>query len=417
MTYICIEGGRKTEGEIELQGSKNAVLPMIAASLLIRGTTVIENCPDILDVREMLSELRQYGAVASLCGHTLTVDCTDAEPVCDPGRIAKTRGSVLFLGACLGRFHEAEIPYPGGCVIGARPIDLHLKMLRELGIKVLEKDASVFACGMPRGRRLTLKFPSVGATENVLLSAVCAEGTTVLCGAAQEPEVSELCWFLNKAGARITGIGTKELRIDGVKRLHETTHCLTGDRIVAGTLLCAAAATGGRITIFGTQNVCLNGFDLPLMKSGLFLQQKSDHICAAGIGKVLPVGVLVTAPYPAFPTDMQSIFMALLSCANGESRIYETLFESRFKVVPELCRMGAQIDVNGNCAVIRGTGRLKGSKVCAEELRGGAALLIAGFAAEGKTSVYGYDTIARGYENVCGMFGKLGMKLVRMEET
>lgn len=417
MTYIGIKGGKKICGDVILQGSKNAVLPMIAAGLLIRGTTVIKNCPDITDVWEMLEELKENGADYSFSGHTLILDCSEINGCgCRRETVSKTRGSVLYLGALLGRCGEAGIAYPGGCVIGKRPIDLHCEMLRKMGILITEKEDALYASGKPQGAMLSLSFPSVGATENVILAAVCANGTTVLRGAATEPEIEELCCFLNEAGAKISGIGTKELCIEGVGGLHDVCHTLTGDRIVAGTLLCAAAATGGRISIYGTKGVSLNGFMLPLMKTGLFIQQQENRINAAGIGKVLPVDVLVTSPYPGFPTDMQSIMMALLTLSGGENRIYETIFESRFKIVPELCRMGAQIEISGNCAVIHKTAKLHGAKVQAEELRGGAALLLAGLAAEGETVVSGYDYIARGYENICDVFRGLGAEIVQLEE-
>ena len=418
MTYIRIKGGKRICGEVTLQGSKNAVLPMIAASILIRGVTVIGNCPDITDVREMLMQLQQTGARYTFYDHVLVIDCSEVFLYDGEKKEAsKTRGSVLFLGAFLGRFSEARISYPGGCVIGSRPIDLHCELLRSLGVTISEQEDALYACGCPAGAELFLRSPSVGATENAILAAVCAKGRTVLHGAATEPEVSELCSFLVEAGAKISGIGTNILAIDGVESLHEVCHLLTGDRIVAGTFLCAAMVTGGQITIHGTKGVSLTGFDRTLRRVGLYCEQKENCILATGIGKLFPVDLLVTAPYPGFPTDMQSLLMAVLALADGESRLCETVFESRFKIVPELNRMGAAIEVRDRMAVIHGVPVLTGATVMAKELRGGAALLLAGLAATGETRVYGCENIARGYEAICERLCSLGAEIDQMEEA
>lgn len=418
MTCMGIKGGKKLCGEVFLQGSKNAALPLIAASLLIRQPVVLENCPDITDVREMVLTLQELGAVCSFSGSRLVLDCSEVTPDgAGAEQASKTRGSVLFLGAMLGRFSKARLSYPGGCVIGKRPIDLHCEMLRTMGVVIEEREDALYAFGKPEGAGLSLAFPSVGATENVILAAVCAKGRTVLSGAATEPEVEELCEFLNQAGAKIEGIGSGQLTIDGVGELHEVCHRLRGDRIVAGTLLSAALITGGAVTLTGTKGVCLEGIERPLCRAGLFVKQEEDRIEAVSCGRIFPVPVLATAPFPGFPTDMQSVLMTVLALADGESRIYEALFESRFKIVPELKKMGADIAVDGRLATIRGAKVLFGTDVYAKELRGGAALLLAALAAEGETRVYGCENIERGYERIEEVLLGMGAEIFRWEES
>lgn len=418
MAYAKIIGGNKIEGEAVLQGSKNAALPMIAASVLCRGGVRIENCPDISDVRELLSVLSRTGAVCKLENHVLTIDASEAVPFSiDREQAKKTRGGILFLGAFLGRFHEAWIAYPGGCVIGARPIDLHCAVLRKLHVELEETDEGVYGKGRPEGERIELPYPSVGATENAVLAAVCAKGRTELFGAATEPEISELCRFLNKAGAKIRGVGTNYLVIDGVAELHGVTYRLTGDRIAAGTYMTAAAMTGGEVVLRETEGLCMDGILPVLRMAGTTIRQEKSLLVATGNDRVLAVPYIRTAPFPAFPTDMQSQVLALVSRADGDSVICETVFESRFAVVPELRKMGAEVLCDGQYAVVHGVRQLYGATVRATDLRGGAALLLAGLAAEGETFVYGDEYIARGYEDICGLLKSLGADVVRVEEA
>lgn len=417
MSYVKVVGGNKIKGEIKLQGSKNAALPILAASVLCNGPVRIENCPDITDVRELLLALSHAGVTCHLEHGILDIDASLTTPVVfGPDIAKKTRGGVLFLGAFLGRFHEAGMAYPGGCVIGARPIDLHCKVLRALQVTVLEEEDGVFAKGKPVGDRITLSYPSVGATENAILAAVCAEGRTELTGAATEPEIAELCRFLNKAGARIWGIGTSYLVIDGVSSLQGVSYKLSGDRIVAGTYLAAAAITGGEIVLRETEGVCMKGIYESLRATGMQIYEEQHLIAARANDRMLAIAGLETAPFPAFPTDMQSQMAALLSVADGDSSICETVFESRFGIVPELQKLGADVTSVGRCIVIHGVKKLYGGCVTASDLRTGAALLLAGLVAEGETDVYGYEYIARGYENICGVFGALGMTAALFEE-
>lgn len=418
MSYISIEGGKKLEGELLLQGAKNATLPILAASILCRGKVVLRNCPDISDVKELLHALSFAGVTSTLCEGGLELDTSSAVPYFfGPELAGKTRGGVLLLGAFLGRFYEAGMAYPGGCVIGARPIDLHCKVFRQLRVALLEDADGVFLKGKPTGGHIVLSYPSVGATENAVLAAVCAKGKTVISGAAMEPEVAELCRFLNKAGAKIIGIGTPCIIIDGVSELCGTEYTVTGDRIVAGTYFAAAAITGGEVKLCGTRGVCMKGILDCFQSMGARIYRDWDGMILKAPMRLRSVARLVTAPYPAFPTDMQSQTLALLSVAKGESRVVETVFESRFGVISELQKMGADISRKDRCIFVRGTERLHGADVTASDLRSGAALVLAGLAAEGKTSVSGYEYIARGYEDICGALRRFGAELSLMNEN
>lgn len=417
MSYVKIEGGTKLEGELSLQGSKNGVLPILAACILCKGRVILKNCPDISDVRDILYTLSFAGVTSTFKEGCLDLDTTDAFPYrFGPELACKTRGGVLLLGACWGRFHEAGMAYPGGCVIGARPIDLHCRVFRQLGATLSEKPEGVFLCGCPEGGRVVLPYPSVGATENAVLAAVCAKGNTVIYGAAREPEVAELCRFLNRAGAKICGIGTSRIGIEGVRGLRGTEYTVSGDRIVAGTYLAAAAVTGGEVCLCGTRHVCMKGIAEYFGRMGNRIYREADRIVIKAPKRLKAVPGIVTAPYPAFPTDMQSLTVAMLATAEGDSCVEETVFESRFGVVPELQRMGADIQRNGQSVYIRGMERLQGTTVTAMDLRSGAALVLAGLAAEGETCVDGYEYIARGYEDICGTMRRLGAKTVLAEE-
>lgn len=418
MSYISIKGGIKPEGNILLQGSKNATLPILAAAVLCRGRVVLENCPDISDVRELLHALTFAGVKSNLRNRILEMDTTAAFPCFFGTAFAeKTRGGVLLLGAFLGRFGEAGMSYPGGCVIGARPIDLHCRVFRSFGVSLSENEEGVRVSGMPKGGRIELPYPSVGATENALLASVCAKGETFLHGAAREPEVVELCRFLISAGAKIYGQGTDCIRIEGVPCLHGTHYRVLGDRIVAGTYLATTAMTGGTVTLSGMSGVCMQGICGMLKATGAEVKRTSDTVCLKAPARLRGIPLIKTAPFPAFPTDMQSQTVALLSVAEGESRVYETVFESRFGMVPELRKMGADISCDGKSVNICGRKRLFGTAVNATDLRGGAALVMAGLAAEGNTTVYGYDYIARGYEDICGTLRSLGAEIVLCDEN
>ena len=414
MSYVTINGGTKLNGELFLQGSKNAVLPILAASVLCNGSVRLRNCPDISDVRELLYALSCAGVTSSLEEGVLELDTSGAVPYFfGPELAGKTRGGVLLIGAFLGRFSEAGMAYPGGCVIGARPIDLHCNVLRALKVVLTEDTEGVHVKGRPQGGRVFLSYPSVGATENAILAAVCGKGRTIISGAAREPEILELCRFLIRAGAKIYGEGTSRIVIDGVARLHGTEYTVTGDRIVAGTYLAAAAMSGGELLLRGTKGVCLKGISECFRAAGMKVRREDDLIFLRAPEKLFAIKEVKTAPYPAFPTDMQSPFAALLSVAEGESVIVETVFESRFGIVPELRKMGADISRDGRRMLIHGVKCLQGAEVTATDLRSGAALVLAGTAAEGETRVSGYEYIARGYEDICGALGRLGAKIER----
>ena len=426
MDYLEIEGGSPLCGEVRIQGSKNAVLPILSAALLYPGVTVLENCPGISDVASMLELLKGYGCTTLREGNKLIIDAGNLHSGRAPEDYAKVmRSSIMLLGSLLGRLGEAFLPYPGGCVIGKRPIDLHLKALREMGAQLQEEPEGIRAvCAHPKGARIRLPFPSVGATENVILLAVRAEGTTVLENAAREPEITELCRFLCSMGARIKGAGTGTVMVTGVQRLHETEFTIMPDRIVAGTYMLLTAAAGGKVILrdvplwqlasvrktLAGMGVRLEGKDLKETKKGEGkLDEKASDVLLFSPGRIRGGLQISTAPYPGFPTDLQSPLMAALCTAEGESVVEERIFEARFKTAEELIRMGADICIQGSRACIRGTGRLHGERVEARELRGGAALCIAAAAAEGKTTIHQYHYIARGYENIIRDLKALGV--------
>ena len=418
MSYISVIGGNRLDGEISLQGSKNATLPILAACVLCDGPVELKNCPDISDVKALLHALSCAGVKCKFHKNRVELDGTEATPYrFGPELTSSTRGGVLLLGAFAGRFHEAGMAYPGGCVIGARPVDLHCKVFKELHMCTEEDPEGISVKGEPRGGSVRLPYPSVGATENAILAAVSAKGNTRIYGAAREPEVAELCRFLQMAGGKIFGIGTSVLSIEGVRRLHGLSYTMKGDRIVAGTYLCAGAMTGGEIRLKNTGGVCMRGIFESLQAAGLKVKREKGSMWLQGERIIRPVSELITAPYPAFPTDMQSVLAAMLTLAKGESRICETVFESRFGVVEGLRCMGADVWCEDGVVFINGGCPLHGETVNATDLRTGAALVIAALAAEGESKIRGSEYIARGYEDICGTLSALGAKIVEAEEN
>lgn len=320
------------------------------------------------------------------------------------------RSTLVLLGSLLGRLHRAELPYPGGCTIGKRPIDLHLKALQQMGVIFGHReDALVGEVQKLRGAEIYLDFPSVGATENILLAAVLAEGRTAIHGAAMEPEIVELACFLKKMGARIRGEGTSLVEIEGVKKLHAAEYIVPADRIVAGTYLFGALLTQGDIRLLHVPVAHLGGIPTLLEKLGAHVESEDDWIYVRMDRQCSPVPYVVTAPYPGFPTDLQSVLLAVLSVASGMSFIEERVFEARFQIVPELRRMGADIEGEESFVLMEGNSRLHGAQVEAKELRGGAALIMAALAAEGETCVRGMEYVKRGYEDIIGDLKKLGI--------
>lgn len=412
MHLACIEiyGGHPLDGEVVIQGSKNAALPILAGVVLHRGTTVLHNCPRISDVMHMIKILEEMGCSVSQSGDTLCIDAKGLNKPCVPEELGeKMRCSVIFLGALLGREGRAEIPYPGGCTIGERPIDMHVDALHQMRAEIQE------GCGCLAGKssrlcgsRISLRFPSVGATENVILAAVLAEGTTEIRGGAREPEIIELCRFLNGMGAKIRGAGTERIRIDGVRELSDSEFVLMPDRIVTGTYLMAAIASRGRCMLREAPQEQMENVISAAERMGARIERMPEGMRVDARAAVKALPMLRTAPHPGFPTDLQSQVMAALCLADGESRIQESVFEARFRTAGELAKMGADISICGQEARIQGTVRLHGETVAAPELRGGAALVIAGAAAEGRTRIEGCHYIQRGYEDICRDMRALG---------
>jgi UDP-N-acetylglucosamine 1-carboxyvinyltransferase len=409
--YLEIKGGNPLKGEVRIQGSKNAALPILSAVILHRGTTVLRNCPKIIDVVYMLEILKDFGCRVSWEKEELVIDASkllDCQVAECYGR--QMRSSIMLLGSLLGRMKEACVSYPGGCVIGARPIDLHLAALERLGAVFTEEPAGLKAvCRQPVGAAVSLPFPSVGATENVILLASLAEGTTILENAAREPEIVELCRFLNCMGGSVRGAGTSRLVITGVKELHDTEFTIMPDRIVAGTYMLMTAAAGGEVLLRDAPLEQLECVRRVLEQMGVKQEHGEHGIRISCGGRPRCIEELSTSPYPGFPTDLQSPLLAALSAARGSSCVRETIFEARFKIVEELCRMGADIRIEGEKAVIQGVPRLYGTDLTARELRGGAALVLAAAAAEGTSRIYQYHYIARGYENIIRDLQSLGV--------
>ncbi|MBU5480428.1 UDP-N-acetylglucosamine 1-carboxyvinyltransferase [Blautia sp. MSJ-19] len=403
MDEIHIVGGKKICGSIVVQGSKNTVLPLMAASLLHAGVSVLRGCPRITDVFCMEEILQRLGAVTWWKEHDLYLDCTRANGTEVPEQYAgKMRCSVILLGALLGRWQKGAIGYPGGCVIGKRPVDLHLYALRSLGAEITEQEGMLHASARKlKGGEIFFAKKSVGATEQAVLAAVLAEGKTVIRNCAEEPEILWLCRYLRSMGARICGEGGPCIEIEGVSALQGGEMKIPADRIVTGTYLCAAAATRGKVTIPNAPEGELDAFLEVYRKMGGQYEWKSGKLIANGMGIRFPVEYLETAVYPGFPTDLQSPLLAVLATVDGESCIKENIFENRFRICQELAEMGAEVQTDGRKVKIRG-GRLAGCRVRAGELRGGAALVIAALAAEGYSVVEGNSFIRRGYENLCG---------------
>lgn len=414
-----ITGGKRLQGEISIQGAKNSALPILAATVLTDGVSEIRNCPALSDVQATLNILRHLGCEVSRKGNTVFVNSQGVQNKPIPEDLMhEMRSSIIFLGAVLGRFGRAEMSAPGGCEIGLRPIDLHLDALRKFGASISEEHGKII-CECPSGLRaadITLSFPSVGATENIMLAACTAEGTTTLFNAAREPEISDLADFLNASGARIQGAGSGEMVIEGVRALSGCRHTVIPDRIVATSYLAAAAMTGGCVRLKDIIPAHI-GPVLPIFReSGCDVQVKGRDVCCTAPPVLRAVKNIRTMPYPGFPTDMQAPIMAMMSVAEGTTVIVETIFESRYKHVSELNRLGAHIRVEGRAAVVEGVRQLTGASVVSPDLRGGFALVAAGLAAKGKTTVKEIRHIERGYEDICAALTSLGAEIKRMDE-
>ena len=398
MEKFVIEGGRPLYGEIEIQSAKNAVLPLLAASVLTEERIVIHNCPRITDVLNMAQILEELGCRTSFTDGALTVDPSDAANHEIPAALAKElRSSVFMLGSVLSRFGRARIAYPGGCDIGLRPIDLHLGGLRRLGVRIEEEGGYInCTCGKMRGADIVLGCPSVGATENIMLAAVKAEGTTVIRNAAKEPEIADLQNFVNRMGGRISGGGSSTVVVEGVKSLHGAEYTPVSDRIEAGTFLIASAMCGGELALKNARAENLSALLDKLREISCKIHAIDDKIYIKSGARFSPK-LIETSPYPGFPTDLQAPMTALACICGGSTVVVENLFETRFKHVPELIRMGADITVRGRSAFVRGVPRLHGADVCAGDLRGGAALALEANPAEGRSTVTDLRHMDRGY--------------------
>ena len=402
MGSLSIKGGRPLIGEVAVQGSKNGALPLLTASLLICGKTVLHNCPRIKDIEAMTQLLETIGCVITVEGNTITIDATQiCDTHCPQKQVQAMRSSIMLLGPLLGRCKSVCMNRPGGCVIGARPTDIHEAALCQMNVCFETRQDTIMAYTTRlKGAEIHLPFPSVGATENVIMAAVLADGVTRLKNAAREPEIQMLCDFLSRAGAKIRGAGESEIEIRGVKQLHEVSMKIMPDRIVAGTYLLAGAATRGHIILKNAPCSHLDALIQVLRQMGAGVIADDEILYMDAEDAVRPVEYLQTQVYPGFPTDLQSMLLATLTIARGESILVEQIFEDRFKIVPELCKMGAQIEQDGSRVLVKGQECLFGSNLTACELRGGAALVIAALAAKGESVITGGDYIARGYENI-----------------
>lgn len=417
MEKLVIEGGRRLEGELTVQGSKNSALPILAATALTGKTAILHNCPALCDTESSMRILQYIGCEAKRIGDTVIVNSEAPDRFDIPESLMREmRSSIIFLGALIARFGKAEVSSPGGCAIGLRPIDLHLSALEMLGVRTEETCGRLF-CHAPNGlvgASITLSFPSVGATENIILCAVCAKGKTVIHNAAREPEISDLAAFLNGSGAEICGAGTDTVTITPTERFVSYEHTIMPDRIMSATFMAATAVTGGKIRL---RNALVEDL-LPVLpyfeQSGCTIRSTNKTISLYAPGRLRSAKLVRTMPYPGFPTDFQASAMVMASVANGTGVFVENIFESRFKHVPELVRMGAHITVQNNVAVVQGVPRLYGANVQAPDLRAGAALVTAGLAAEGKTTVSCLRHIDRGCEKFEQNLASLGASIVRV---
>ncbi len=417
MAKFIVKKSAPLKGEVEISGSKNAVLPIMAATILCPEKCEIKDVPKLRDVDVMVQILTILGASVKdeLKDNKLTVKAENIATTEPPyGLVSKMRASFLIMGPLLSRCGRARIPLPGGCAIGARPIDLHLKGFAAMGAKIEEGGNFVEAVAEKlQGATVYLDFPSVGATENIMMAATLAEGTTIIENAAEEPEIVDLANFLNKMGAKIKGAGTDTIKIEGVEELREVTHHVIPDRIETGTFMLAAAITRGDILIKNALPDHVKPVIAKLRECGVQVDDTLDGVRVTAADRKLTATDIKTMPYPGFPTDMQSIFMAFLATVPGNSNVIETVFENRFMHVSELTRMGANIQTQDRSASIVGGLPLHGTQVVATDLRAGAALVLAGLVAEGTTEVDEVYHIERGYERFVDKFSKLGAKIVK----
>ncbi len=416
MEKYVINGGNKLYGSVKIQSAKNSVLPILAAAVLTDGTITILDVPQITDVSNMVKILTRLGCKAVFNGDNLIIDSSSANCFEIPSGLAhELRSSVFLLGSLVSRFKMAKIAFPGGCDIGLRPVDLHLTGLKRLGVEITEENGYILCkCEKLMGNEIMLDCPSVGATENIMLAAVKAEGTTVIKNAAREPEIEDLQKFLNMIGAKVRGAGSGTVVIEGVQNLGGATFKPIHDRIEAGTFLVATAMCGGEVELECSCAENLSSLLHKLRENGCIIRIKNDKISLESSRRLTSVKTIETQPYPGFPTDLQAQITALCCICRGQSIITENLFETRFKYVPELRKMGADITVINRSAFVRGVDKFKGATVVAHDLRGGAALVLASLAAEGVSEVLDISHIDRGYGRFEQKLGSLGGDIKRV---
>ncbi|MCL2002506.1 MAG: UDP-N-acetylglucosamine 1-carboxyvinyltransferase [Oscillospiraceae bacterium] len=416
MSAIVITGGKPLSGSVRVQGAKNSALPILAASVLNAGQSVVGNCPDLSDVDSSIRILRHLGCAAERAGDTVTVNASGMNRFDIPESLMREmRSSVVFLGAILSRAGEAVMSYPGGCDIGPRPIDLHLSALRQMGAEICE-EGGFLRCKVKEftGCGIHLPLPSVGATENIMLAAARARGTTRIFNAAREPEIADLQNYLNAAGGRVSGAGSSTIDVEGVPELRGTEHRVIPDRIVTATLLSAAAAAGGEVTLTDACPLDASAVISVLTDAGCEITARGTELRASRRGTLRAMGRVRTMPHPGFPTDAQALVMAAACRADGVTVFSEKIFQNRYQHAMELLRMGADIQIEGEVAVVRGVPKLYGARVCSTDLRGGAALAVAALAAEGETELSGLEHIDRGYEKFEAMLAALGADIKRV---
>ncbi len=416
MSEIVIYGPSRLRGETKVHGAKNACLPILAACVLCKGEIVLHNCPRLTDVDAAVKILQKLNCKCKREGSTLIINSKDVSGCEIPTELMhEMRSSIVFLGPILARCKTAVLSFPGGCELGSRPIDLHLSALSKLGAEIVEKHGMLH-CNVPSnmlGTYIHLSFPSVGATENIMLAATIAKGTTVIENCAREPEIIDLANFLNACGAKVSGAGESKITIEGVEELHGCEYEVMTDRIVATTYMSAAAITGGEILLKNCPSESIETM-LPIFQEAgckVILENNSLYLNAPD--RLKPLESVRTMPYPGFPTDAQAPIMAMATVANGTSVFVETIFDSRYKHAAELVRMGANIKIEGKVAVVKGVQTLQGVTARARELRGGASLVVAGLKADGITRIVGTEFIDRGYEDIEENFRKLGAKIFR----
>ncbi|MGN1404530.1 MAG: UDP-N-acetylglucosamine 1-carboxyvinyltransferase [Ruminococcus sp.] len=419
MQKLVIEGGVPLEGDIFLHGAKNSALPILAGVLLCDGETVLENCPRLTDVFAACRILTHLGCRCMIQEHTVTVRVRDLRSDTIPEALMQEmRSSIIFLGAVLGRTGACRVSYPGGCELGPRPIDMHLDALRQMGAH-FSIHGGQLDCTAPEGlhgAKIHLPFPSVGATENVMLAAALAQGQTVLHNAAREPEICDLASFLRTCGAKISGDGESTIVIDGVEKLRGSTYSILPDRIAGVTYLGAAAITGGTVCLRGISARPMENMLPVLEQTGCRVYPEPDRLHLLAPRRLRAVPLIRTMPHPGFPTDAQAIFMAMLSLADGVSVLEENIFENRYRHVDALVKMGARIHVSGRIAVVTGVRSLSGAAVAATDLRGGAAMVLAGLAAQGRTEIRQISHIDRGYETIETVLRSVGGRVTRVDD-